>query len=213
MKDYIKKTIQTYNDFAERYEKNRTVFKMSPFLQTFQDLLPKGRVLDIGCASGRDAKLLVEQGYEVVGIDLSTELLKMARENVPSVQFLEADMLELPFEDNSFDGIWSAAVVHHLKVSDMPTAIKEMYRVLKPGGVVFIGTKSGEGEKYIKEEEFDGAERFFTYIDAETLENMCSDAGFVIKEMISKTSAEVFGDAIKDYARKDQGYHDIFLTK
>jgi len=213
MKPYLKKTIQTYDDFAKRFQNNRKQFVMSPFFKTFQELLPSGNVLDIGCGPGRDTKMLVDAGYEAVGFDFSSGLLELACKAVPQAEFVQGDMTQLPFEDNSFDGIWSSATLHHLKVEDMKIAMKEMYRVLKSGGVVFFSTKAGEGEHFLDEEEFDGAERFFTYIDAQTCKDICTDAGFKIVEFYTKSTAEVFGDVSHGYRRAHQGFHDVFLKK
>lgn len=212
MRPYIKKTIETYDKHADRFAENRKGFVLDVFFDVFDDLLKGKNILEIGCGPGRDARLLTDRGYHVTGLDLSEKLVEIARSRVPEAAFLVADMLTLPFEDNSFDGIWSAATLHHLTIEDMKVAIKEMYRVLKNGGAAFVSTKAGDGMDIAKEEEFDGSERFFNYTDQETCAKLFVDAGFRIHSIETYTTNDLFPD-MKTYVRAHQGYHDIFVIK
>ena len=88
-----------------------------------------GRILDIGGGSGMISRMLITQpGTECVCIDISLPMLKHSP--VPSVQ---ADALNLPFRDGSFDLVMAAAFFHHLPGLE-PQLLKECHRVLRPGG-------------------------------------------------------------------------------
>lgn len=94
-------------------------------------------LLDIGCGGGRTTYRLVEDDFKVVGADLSETLLEAARARCPGVEFHLADVRHLPFKDESFSqALFSHNgfdQVHPLK--DYLKALKEIRRILKPGGI------------------------------------------------------------------------------
>jgi len=100
-----------------------------------------GRCLDLGCGTGVYVPLLVERGWTVVGVDLSADQLRVARERVGRVAeaLVEADAAALPFDDGSFDAV--AAVLVHTDIDDYDGALREAARVLRAGGrFVHVGT-------------------------------------------------------------------------
>jgi len=100
-----------------------------------------GRCLDLGCGTGAFVPLLVEQAWTVVGVDLSADQLRVARERVGDVveSLVQADASALPFGDGSFDAV--AAVLVHTDIDGYDLALREVARVLRPGGrFVHVGT-------------------------------------------------------------------------
>ena len=102
-----------------------------------------GRVLDDGCGGGGMAVSFAEESDAVVGIDLSDRFAAagtvLAREKgVANISFATSDGQALPFGDRAFDTVFSHAVIEH--VADPLTYLREIRRVLKPGGVVFLQT-------------------------------------------------------------------------
>jgi demethylmenaquinone methyltransferase/2-methoxy-6-polyprenyl-1,4-benzoquinol methylase len=115
--------------------------------------LPKGsRGLDAGCGIGLQCLLLVEEvgltGH-VTGLDISSEMLDHGREIVKEaglserISFQEGDVANLPFDDNAFDWVWSADCVGYGPWEPLPL-LKELARVVKPGGIVAIAAWSSE---------------------------------------------------------------------
>jgi ubiquinone/menaquinone biosynthesis C-methylase UbiE len=96
------------------------------------------RVLDVGCGSGWASRLLAgfaNQG-SVTGIDISDEMINLARESsrrFPQCDFQIASAEQLPFSDNEFSHAFSMESLYYYR--DIPRALKEIHRVLKPGGV------------------------------------------------------------------------------
>lgn len=100
------------------------------------------RVLDLGCGSGRHTIYLAEKGFNVYGIDISDVGVKTARSWLHKAGLhavlMTGSIVELLYEDNFFDGIICVKVLHHGRIESIQKAIKEMERVLKPGGVIFV---------------------------------------------------------------------------
>jgi SAM-dependent methyltransferase len=97
-------------------------------------------ILDLGCGTGENTALLSLRGGAVVGMDLSVDLVSLARRRM-RMKGLPGELLAgsahaLPFRDNSFDVVFGAAILHHL---DLDLAAREIRRVLKPEGIgVFV---------------------------------------------------------------------------
>jgi ubiquinone/menaquinone biosynthesis C-methylase UbiE len=104
----------------------------------------KQRILDLACGYGRFAIPLAKQRYNVEGLDISPNLLRKAKMDAKkqglNIRFIEGDMTNLPYKDNSFDAIicmWSAFAELHRK-SDQIKALKEMLRVLDKNGLAIL---------------------------------------------------------------------------
>ncbi len=91
------------------------------------------RVLEVGCGTGCDLLQFGKHGADVVGVDITPEHLRLARERVGGLaEVRQADATELPFEDASFDYVYSHGVIHHIEKPRR--VVEEIFRVLKPGG-------------------------------------------------------------------------------
>ena len=96
------------------------------------------RILDVGCGSGGLARLLVEEGAEVIGVDPNPQALTTARTRVPAAQFEEASAEALPFEDAVFDVVLVVNALHHVPLDAMDRAVAEAARVARPGGWLIV---------------------------------------------------------------------------
>jgi ubiquinone/menaquinone biosynthesis C-methylase UbiE len=96
------------------------------------------RVLDLGCGKGRFARHLIARGTEVVGLDASTRMLAQGR----GLDRVRGSALRLPFASGSFGGAFAVEVFEHLPRAAIPTALREMARVLAPGAQVAIVDKN-----------------------------------------------------------------------
>ena len=96
----------------------------------------QGNVLDVACGTGDMAVSLVERGCTVTGVDISEEMLSIARQKAPIVTFMIADAEHLPFPDASFDAVTCAFGVRNFV--HLEQGLNEMLRVLKPGGQLVI---------------------------------------------------------------------------
>jgi demethylmenaquinone methyltransferase/2-methoxy-6-polyprenyl-1,4-benzoquinol methylase len=104
------------------------------FLVSRVDASPGARVLDVACGTGAVTLELARRGYDVVALDQNEEMLAVARRRVPGATFLTGEAERLPFADGEFEAL---TVTYLLRYVDDPAAtVRELARVVKPGGVV-----------------------------------------------------------------------------
>ena len=134
----LEETKQNYNLIAGRFSSTRQfVWKdLEPLL----DYTASGdNVLDVGCGNGRFYDVLKLKNIKYAGIDNSEELIKIAKTKFPDANFSVADILKIPFSDNYFDKVYCIAVLHHIPSDQLRIeALKELRRILKPGGVLIL---------------------------------------------------------------------------
>jgi endonuclease/exonuclease/phosphatase family metal-dependent hydrolase/ubiquinone/menaquinone biosynthesis C-methylase UbiE len=178
---FLKRTINTYEKIAEEYEQRRQYASPVNELNQIITYTNRGKILDAGCGPGRDAKYLSENGIDVIGIDLCNSFLRMAKIKSKNSIFKKMNILDLKFSNETFDGIWCCVVLSHFKKSWIPFALKELFRVLKRNGILFIAVKLGEGEGYVTEKEFIGhPQRFISYFTDIEIASMLKTAGFSV---------------------------------
>jgi ubiquinone/menaquinone biosynthesis C-methylase UbiE len=132
---------QTFESWARDYYEpsairhyDRLIARMLKWLQP----PPGSEILDAGCGTGVHSIRAAQCGYRVRAIDVSTVALRRARQLAleanlsDAIEFQSADLTRLPFDDQSFQTIFSWGVVIHIE--DMEQALRELARVLKPGG-------------------------------------------------------------------------------
>jgi SAM-dependent methyltransferase len=113
--------------------------KFAHICEIVREHLPCDRFLDAGCGDGRFLGALdAELPEQVVGVDIAQRILETARVRLPRAQLRQANLESMPFEDDAFDLILSSQVIEH--VLDAPAAMRELHRILRPGGHLVIST-------------------------------------------------------------------------
>lgn len=143
-KDFVKLSKDWFDKQAPVYdEKNVILYSKygKKSCKDIEDYLKDKKydtLLDIGCGTGYLIDMLSkEHNATFTGLDLSPEMIKQAEaKNILNAKFIEGRSDKLPFEDNSFDIVTCSQSFHHYPETD--PAMKEAYRVLKPGGLYII---------------------------------------------------------------------------
>ena len=176
-------TLATYNRQAERWSSNHSNSNFwEDEIAHFKDHLPAGRILEIGAGGGRDAKVLIDAGYEYLGTDISEGLLAQARLNNPGVSFEQVSVYDLDYEE-LFDGFWCSAVLLHIPRDRIDKALQAIHRNMKKGAVGFIAIKEGQGEKLETDDaSTQSDERFFVYWTNDSFKEKLLGNGFEIVE-------------------------------
>lgn len=130
--------ISGYQKWSKIYDKvpNLLIDVEEPIVKNLILSLQKGKALDAACGTGRYSKFLQSLGYLVTGIDISDDMLNVARINNPDIDFIKASLIDMPIKNSTFDLTISALALSHLPKIDK--AIVELARVTKVGGQIII---------------------------------------------------------------------------
>ena len=186
--------------------------KWAPLVVDAASLAPGDRVLDVACGTGvvaREAARRLGERGRVVGLDASACMLDRARAAAPGVEWREGDAAALPFPDESFDDVLCQAALMFLP--DRVGALREMRRVLRPGGTLVVQT-FGASEAYDEAaavlEEVAGREVAdvfrapFALADARTVTALVAEAGFGTVEHDTHRVPATFA-SIEDFVRTE----------
>lgn len=138
-------TLDYYNKNSEEYFNSTLNVDMTNTYKEFLKLVPKdGKILDLGCGSGRDSMNFMKLGYEVIAVDGAKKLAKRAsvllRKEVIVSTFEELELKE------KFHGIWACASLLHIKREDLKIVLNNLYNNLDDNGVFYMSFKYGEKE-------------------------------------------------------------------
>jgi SAM-dependent methyltransferase len=154
------------------------------FAKTVSDT---GTACDLGCGPGQVARYLHGRGVKVCGVDLSEGMLQRARELNPGIKFYPGDMRALPFANDAFSGIAAFYAIVNLSRTEAAQAIREMWRVLQPGGQLLLAFHLGEDTSQVEEDLWGyGISLEFTFFRANTILGYLRDAEFEIDEIIER---------------------------
>jgi SAM-dependent methyltransferase len=134
-------------DWNDIFAKSGRVFRNPhPDMKWIADIFKKNdvrRILDLGCGTGRHLIFLLKRGFEVYGLDGSPNGLDIAKnwlaeEGLSSELTCQKVEQEYPYGDSYFDAVISTQVIHHNRMKDILFTIKEINRILKPDGFIFL---------------------------------------------------------------------------
>jgi ubiquinone/menaquinone biosynthesis C-methylase UbiE len=146
---------QTFDDYDETY--GQVMKKSIGFLGKKHDFFTQAKadclleelgqlygdceqlnMLDFGCGIGITDPYVVDQVGSLSGVDVSEGSIERAKQNNTTVQYTVYDGQTLPFKDGEFDALFMMCVMHHIPETQREAILEELYRVLRPGGAIFI---------------------------------------------------------------------------
>lgn len=153
--DYVKKILDETREFPswDDYYKENDVEKM-PWYEKDLDLdlkeeielknLHSGKFLDLGTGPGTQAMQISNLGFDVTGSDLSNSAIERAKKLYPNTSYIVDDILNSKFLDNAFDYILDRGVFHIFEQEKLPDYLKQIKRILKKNGILFLKCMSVE---------------------------------------------------------------------
>lgn len=173
---------ESYNKIASTWDLNRKKSNLNPYIIKFANLVKKGHILDVGCGAGEPvSSYLSKEGFRVTGIDISSEMIKLARlKNIPNVNFLERDFLT--FSSNiKYDGIIAYDSLFHIDISKQDYIYYNLRKLIKPGGFIMFthGMNYGEVSSKMYDEEF-----YYSALDLKEIKSLLKDNNFEIVDLV-----------------------------
>lgn len=214
MEHYVQENTWAYDEIASLFSSTRQyIWKdIKPLLAFAQE---GNRILDLGCGNGRLYQLFADLSIQFTGVDSSAGLISIARESYPQASFLVSDMRQVSLEPQSIDIVYAIASVHHLPLEGQQDILREMNRVLAPGGLFvmtnwnFLGRwtqKRIERKRYLVGDTPDhvianfisgdkktNAPRHYWNITPEQMSSLAHDTGFDVVEQYYSKNGEKEG--------------------
>ena len=140
------KTKDYYNNNAQEFVNSTFMVDMQSLYQPFLNLIPDfGRILDLGCGSGRDALAFKNMGYQIEAMDYSAELVKQASD-LTGIEVRLQSFYDLD-EINTYDGIWACASLLHCERHRLVDVLQRIIQSLKANGVIYMSFKYGDQDR------------------------------------------------------------------
>ena len=140
------KTKDYYDNNAQEFVNSTFMVDMQSLYQPFLNLIPDfGRILDLGCGSGRDALAFKNMGYKIEAIDYSAELVKQASD-LTGIEVRLQSFYDLD-EIDTYNGIWACASLLHCERHRLVDVLQRIIQSLKANGVIYMSFKYGDQDR------------------------------------------------------------------
>jgi SAM-dependent methyltransferase len=174
------------SEYAERFknEMDDKPFDRECLHQLAREVGDLGPICDMGCGPGQIARYLHRQGVDTLGVDLSPRMIAEAGRLNPDIQFHQGDMLDLPDADEIWGGIAAFYCILHIPRARIMDALREMKRVLKPGGILLLTFHIGDEIKHMDEWWGKPVNLDFAFFQPGQIEDWIKEAGFELEETL-----------------------------
>jgi ubiquinone/menaquinone biosynthesis C-methylase UbiE len=177
--EYLAWSLQVRVEERERY----TAWILS-------QLPPDAKVLDLGCGTGLTTTKALAARFRVTGVDISEKHIEIARAKLPQATFIQADMTELTFAPDSFDGIVAFYSLFHLPREEQKILLPQITSWLRPGGF-FVATLGIHAMSASIEEDWLGATMYWSSYDGATNRHLIQEVGLQIVQANEETAEEM----------------------
>ena len=175
--EVTKAVVQAYDKIAEKYNAAYADNDLVDYqyMQSFISALSGKNVLDMGCGCGESTGYLASKNIDVIGIDLSENMLNEARHLYPFLRFEKQDILSTTFSKKSFDGVVLTYVINHFNDDGLRFLKSEIDRLLKDHGLVFLSAHVGEGEKLLPDPLDETIQIYYNFLNMKKLSSIFND--------------------------------------
>ena len=186
-KDIVRKG---YDKIAQRYMDVRKQFINNRYLENLNSRLKPGSIiLDLGCGAGKPIdRFFVNRGHKIIGIDISTKQIKLAKRNVPEAKYLVKDISDLQKGEYQVDAVVSFYTILHIPRETHQELFEKINSFLPESGLALVTMASSEWEGI---EDFYGVEMYWSHYGPEKNREIIERAGFeVILDEIDTSNRE-----------------------
>jgi len=182
--DNMKTIATSYNKVAHDYVKQHGYgehLALPSLISFIKKLKPQATVLDVGCGGGQDSKFFVEHGFKVLGIDVSKEMIKLARQFAPQGEFKVIDFIKMP-STPKYDAIWCCRVFHHVSIKEQKKFLSKLRTLTKPGGYLYLTSVVSETKNDYEAYDSGSDKLLKKRLQAKTFKKIIGASGFEIKK-------------------------------
>jgi SAM-dependent methyltransferase len=154
---------------------------------------------DLGCGPGHVTGWLAAHGATAVGVDLSPGMIEVARREQPGAEFRVGDLLSLPAADGEFGAVIAFYSIIHLRPGELPGALAEMYRVLRPGGLALLAFHAGAEVRHVTDWLGHEVEVDFRFHQPADVTAALTAAGFTAQAQLERTAYPAEVDTRRAY--------------
>lgn len=189
IKDLNKMVINTYDIIAEEYNKEfGNDMSDKKYIDKFLKEVNNGNILDVGCGVGNLTKYIKDKGFKVLGIDLSNNMLKIAKQRFPDIDFQIMDITNIKLPKHSFDALFVAYSLFHIQPSKIEDTMKGFVEILKTNGKIMLILQEGQGETII-DEPFNPTEKMYiNYFTKDSIVNLLEKFNFKILHLHTRNA-------------------------
>lgn len=181
--------IKTYNKIAKDYSQvNYDNFWLDEF-KIFKKFVRGKKIIDIGCGNGRDAEMFVKSKFDYTGIDISKNMLKIAKARVKKAKFKQMNFYNIRLPRGSFEGFWALASLLHVPKRRMQNVLRSIRNILTDQGVGFIAMKEKNRMDHgLVRSRMYGQEigRYFAFWKKDEMKKVLEDTGFKIMRVTTR---------------------------
>jgi SAM-dependent methyltransferase len=192
MSEDASRTRESYDELAATYtERMFTELAGKPLdrhllNRVAEDVRGRGLVADLGCGPGHVARYLHDQGVRMLGIDLSPRMIDSALQRSPDIEFRVGDMRTLDLPDGALAGIVAFYSLIHIGEPEMGATLRELRRVLAPGGLLLVAFHIGEETVHRDELWGHPVSLDFRFLMPSAMVARLIEAGFVVLERVER---------------------------
>lgn len=191
-KDKNTLAINTYNEIAQKYEEEfGNDYSDTIYIDKFLNILLDKNILDIGCGVGNLTKYIFDKGFNVDGIDLSIEMLNIAKSKYKEINFYNMDMKNITL-NKKYDGIVLAYSLFHLTKEEVIKILPKYFNLLNSNGKMLLILQNGSGEHIINEPLKAGLKMFINYYSLSEISDLLTKNHFKIIYTDFKKSESAF---------------------
>lgn len=181
-------------EYAEFVDRFRTDERRQYTSLLLRELPPGVDLLELGCGSGEPTTRLLADRFNVTGVDISKQQIKLAENNIKNATFVHADMTKLDFSAQSFDAVAAFYSIFHIPRAEQPQLLKSIAQWLRLGGLL-VAAMSSEAEEAGYEKDWLGVSMFWSGYDTSANKRLVEQAGLKIVSAREETADE-FGQPV-----------------
>lgn len=186
--DNYEQTFDTWNKMADLYqEKFMDLAIYNESYDRFCEMAPvNGRILEIGCGPGNIARYLLQKqpAFQLKGLDVAENMVKLARKNNPSAEFEVMDIRFLHELQEHYDGILCGFCIPYISVEECNKLFKDCAQMLSTNGVLYVSFVEGTDEQSGLKTNNTGDSVYFYYHDLDVIKKSLNNNQFTIKDVM-----------------------------